>query len=313
MAPNPANPEAPTPARVGLIGLGLIGSALAERLIAGRFQVTGFDLDPSRQVALTQLGGQAAPDANSVFEACSRVLLSLPDGDVARAVTTAALNRLRPGQQIIDTTTAPESTALEIAGSLRARGCRYIDATLSGNSRQVLRGEVTVLAGGDPDDIESCRDLFDTFARRVFRLGPVGSGARMKLVTNLVLGLNRAALAEGLAFGKALGFDLRQTLEVLRETPAASRMLELKGEKMVTGDFTPEARLAQHLKDVRLILDAACAAGARVPLGTAHHGVLEEAVDQNLGSLDNSAILRVFLSALPTSDPPTPGSDLPPC
>lgn len=306
------NPTTSPPTDVGLIGVGLIGTALAERLIAGGFHVTGFDVAPSRREALAQLGGRPASSASSVFDSCPRVLLSLPDGDIARAVVTAALPSLRSGQIVIDTTTGPESTALEIAESLSARGCRYLDATISGNSSQVRRGEVTVLAGGDPEDFASCRDLFDTFARRLFHLGPVGSGARMKLVTNLVLGLNRAALAEGLAFGKALGFDLRQTLDVLRESPANSRMLELKGEKMVSSDFTPEARLAQHLKDVRLILEAAREAGARMPLGTAHLGILEEAVNQDLGSLDNSAILRVFLPASPKSEPPTPGSNLSP-
>ena len=305
------NPTASPPADVGLLGIGLIGTALAERLIAAGFRVTGFDVEPSRREALAQLGGQPTPDAGSVFDACPRVLLSLPDGDIDRAAITSVLPRVRPGQIVVDTTTGPESTALDIAGWLGARGARYLDATISGNSTQVRRGEVTVLVGGDPVALESCRDLFDAFARRTFHLGPVGSGSRMKLVTNLVLGLNRAALAEGLAFGKALGFDLRQTLEVLRESPATSRMLELKGEKMVSGDFSPEARLAQHLKDVRLILEAAREAGARVPLGTAHLGILEEAVNQDLGSLDNSAILRVLLPASPSSAPPTPGPNLP--
>jgi 3-hydroxyisobutyrate dehydrogenase-like beta-hydroxyacid dehydrogenase len=114
----------------------------------------------------------------------------------------------------------------------------------------------------------------------------------MKLVTNLVLGLNRAALAEGLAFAESLGLDAAASLRVLRSSAAYSRVMDTKGEKMVQGEYTPQARLSQHLKDVRLIRAAGTSAGAELPLSAAHKALLERAVEMGLGDLDNSAVIE---------------------
>ncbi len=150
------------------------------------------------------------------------------------------------------------------------------------------------MAGGAKATFDACQDLFQAFAKKSFYVGPWGSGARMKLVSNLVLGINRAALAEGLAFAAASGVDTRTALEILCASPAYSRIMDTKGVKMVEEDFTVQARLSQHLKDVRLILEAAAAAGVRLPLSTAHRGLLEAAEAAGCGDLDNSAIIRAY-------------------
>ncbi len=116
----------------------------------------------------------------------------------------------------------------------------------------------------------------------------------MKLVVNLVLGLNRAVLAEGLALARALELDWSTCLEVLRAGAAYSAVMDTKGEKMITGDFTPQARLSQHLKDVRLMLEAAQRTGIELPLSNVHRSLLERAAAAGLGDLDNSAVLRAF-------------------
>ena len=116
----------------------------------------------------------------------------------------------------------------------------------------------------------------------------------MKLVTNLVLGLNRAALAEGISFAHQLGLDLNQALYLLRESMADSRIMDTKGEKMLSGDFSPQARLSQHLKDVRLMLQSAHEANGSLPLTETHRVLLERAVEMGFGDLDNSAIVRAI-------------------
>jgi 3-hydroxyisobutyrate dehydrogenase-like beta-hydroxyacid dehydrogenase len=149
------------------------------------------------------------------------------------------------------------------------------------------------MAGGDEAIVDVFRDVFATFASDVVHVGRVGNGARMKLVTNLVLGLNRAALAEGLAFASALGLEGAATLEVMRRSMAYSRIMDTKGEKMINGDFTTQAKLSQHLKDVRLILSAST---LDLPLSAAHCALLEKAVTLGLGDLDNSALIRTYES-----------------
>ena len=119
----------------------------------------------------------------------------------------------------------------------------------------------------------------------------------MKLTTNLALGLHRAALAEALAFAGALGLDLDLALTVLRESSSYSRVMDVKGHKMLRRDYTPQARLSQHLKDVRLLLEAGAAAGLELPLSDLHRRLLERAEAAGLGGLDNSAIMEVFRKA----------------
>ena len=119
----------------------------------------------------------------------------------------------------------------------------------------------------------------------------------MKLAVNLVLGLNRAVLAEGLGYAESLGLDSATTLEVLQASLAASTVMETKGEKMLQRDFAPQARLAQHLKDVQIILDTGQAAGAHLPMSTVHQTLLAELVESGNGDLDNSVIIEAFRPA----------------
>jgi 3-hydroxyisobutyrate dehydrogenase-like beta-hydroxyacid dehydrogenase len=279
---------------VGLIGLGLMGMALAERLRGGGFDVWGYDMDPGRNALLAAAGGKPASISVDVVRACRRILLSLPDSDVVDAVLVDLDPFLAAGQIIIDTSTGDPQRAADTGRRLAKRGVDYLDATISGSSQQVRDGQAVVLAGGPAATFDLCQDLFRLFARRSFHLGPCGSGSQMKLVSNLVLGLNRAALAEGLWLGKVMGLDAQTVLTVLRESMAYSRIMDTKGEKMVSGDFEPQARLSQHHKDVRLMLEAAARAGTDLPLTQAHARLLELAESAGCGALDNSAIIRAF-------------------
>ena len=273
-----------------------MGSALAARLLEGGKRVVGWDVNSERVSALREKGADAAAGASEVFSRCRRVLLSLPShrevADVIQAVD-ASLSR---GLTIIDTTTGDPSSAEALVSRLADRGISYLDATISGSSAQVRAGSVTVMVGGDAESVAASSDIFESIGRQTFHTGAAGTGAKMKLVTNLVLGLNRAALAEGLAFAGALGLDLTLSLAVMRGSPAYSRMMDTKGERMIHGDFAPEARLSQHLKDVRLIVDIGRQGGLPMPLSAAHRAVLEEAEAAGYGELDNSAIIKVLMA-----------------
>lgn len=279
---------------VGLIGLGLMGSAMAERLIAASFTVSGWDISPTARTSFQKLGGQSAINAADVFTRCDRILLSLPDSKITRSVLCEAAPMLRYPHLIADTCTGDPQEATAFSRQLARSGAVYLDATISGNSEQVRRAEVLVMVGGLKLAFSRCQELFATFAARTIHTGITGSAAQMKLVTNLVLGLNRAALAEGLVFAHALKLDGSQSLEILRASMAYSRIMDVKGEKMLRGDFKPQARLSQHLKDVRLMLAAAAKAQTKLPLSETHRKILSAAEAAGLGQLDNSAIIRVL-------------------
>jgi 3-hydroxyisobutyrate dehydrogenase-like beta-hydroxyacid dehydrogenase len=284
-------------AAVGLIGLGLIGTAVADRLREAGTRVVGWDIDPERLAALRQTGGEIAGGAAEVFSSCRRVLLSLPSHREVAEVIQAAGGSLSRGLTIIDTSTGDPARTEALAAMLGARGISYLDATISGSSAQVRAGSVTLMVGGAAESVAASADIFESIGRQTFHTGPAGTGAKMKLVTNLVLGLNRAALAEGLAFAGSLDLDPTLSLAVMRGSAAYSRIMDTKGERMIQGDFAPDARLSQHLKDVRLIVDIGRQAGLPMPLSAAHRAVLEEAELAGYGELDNSAIIRVLLAA----------------
>lgn len=258
--------------------MGLMGSAVLKMTGASR----GWDVDATCCVN--------ADSAADVFCACDVVFLCLPNSDIVRDVLRDA--KLRAGQILIDTTTGDPREMAALGAELAEKGVHYLDATVSGSSAQLLQRDVLVMAGGEAAVFESCRELFMTFAREVVHVGPCGSGAKMKLVTNLVLGLNRAALAEGLVFAQQLDLDLTQTLDVMRRSMAYSRIMDTKGEKMIAQDFTPQAKLSQHLKDVRLML---AASGIPLPLSETHCQLLEKAEALGFGDADNSAIIEAIV------------------
>lgn len=281
---------------IGLIGTGLMGTAIAGRLLAAGFRVQGWDRDAVR---LAASGAEAAESAAAVVRSCDGVVMSLPDSRVVETVLNEVGAELRPGQVILDTTTGEPEDAMRFAERLRLLGVAYLDATVSGSSEQLRRGEALCMVGGEATDYARCAGLFAALGSPVMHVGGSGDGAKMKLVTNLVLGLNRAALAEGLALAEGMRLDLRQTLQVLQSSTAASRIMDSKGEKMITREFSPVARLSQHLKDVRLIQQAGESAGLRLPLTEAHRRLLEEAETAGLGTQDNSAVIEVIRRKIP--------------
>ena len=276
--------------RVGLIGVGLLGSALGERFVNAGFAVKLFDTSPDRLRALVTLGAQTAQSAREVAAFSDVIVLCLPDSRVSSAVLIEIGGELNDQKIVLDTSTG-EPGEMEQLGR---RVPRYLDATIAGSSQQVRDREAVVMAGGTTADYEACGELFAVFASHSFHVGSHGAGSRMKLVVNLVLGLNRAALAEGLAFAEAIGVDLELAVEVLRCGPAYSTALDRKGAKMIRRDWSPEARLRQHHKDVRLILAEAAKSGLDLPLSAAHDRLLSLAEDAGFADVDNSAILEAF-------------------
>ncbi len=280
---------------VGVVGIGLIGLALVERLRAARIKVLGYDTDPARREALRAANGVVAAVANDVFGSCDNVLLALSDGGQTASVVREAISVMSPGTFIVDCGTGDPEQAVALAVRLAARGVRAIDAPLSGSSQQIRDGTAVMMIGGNRDDCDALEPVLAAITSRRFLLGPPGSGARAKLAINLLLGLNRAALAEALVFAESLRLDLPVFLDLVRATPAHSRAVDAKGARMIDGEFAPpQSRVRQHRKDVGLILEAAQTAGRSLPLTALHAQILDAAIGEGAGDLDNAAIIETI-------------------
>lgn len=269
------------PAVVGIVGLGLVGRAIAARLSAAGFGLVGYDVDPA---ALASFNGAKADCPAAVAAQARRIVLAVYDTPDVESVAAQA----RP-DLFIDCTTGDPLRIEALARKLAALGIGYVEAPLSGSSQAIARGEATMFVGGDAS---GCGDILTAIAPQRHDVGAVGMAARAKLATNLVLGLNRAALAEAMAFAETLGIPRAAFLAIVSKSPAASSAALAKGRKMSVADWAPESRIRQHLKDVSHMLALAGKTNFRLPLTETHARLLAEAVAAGDGDLDNAAIIR---------------------
>jgi 3-hydroxyisobutyrate dehydrogenase-like beta-hydroxyacid dehydrogenase len=276
---------------VGLVGTGLFGTALVERLLAEGFPTFVYNRTRSKAEPLLDLG--AVWSDNPLAE-CRRVLFCLFTSDQVGPVFDRMNSRPLKGRIIVDTSTSDPQHTVALGNHLARHAVKYLEAPFSGSSEQARNREATAIVAGEENAYRACHDLWDCLAAKTYYVGQWGNAAKMKLVTNLVLGLNRAALAEGLVFAETVGIDMRDALQVLLNSPAYSRTMDAKGPKMVEGEFTPQARLSQHIKDVRLMLEEAARDGANLPISAVHLELLKRAEAAGLGELDNCAIIRVI-------------------
>ena len=276
---------------VGVIGLGLLGTALCERLLGAGYPV--FVYNRTRDKADPLIARGASWSDNPLVE-CQRAVISLYTTEVVEAVLEQLDDGLRPGQIVIDTTTGDPDQTTALAERLASRGVEYLETPIAASSQQTREGEALAIVAGPESAFAACADLFDCLAASAVHVGPWGNAAKMKLVNNLVLGLNRVALAEGLLFAEAVGIPSASALDVLKQGNAYSIVMDVKGRKMVERDFDVQAKLVQHAKDVRLILEEARRAGLALPLSKLHIQLLDDAEAAGLGEMDNSVVIEAI-------------------
>ncbi len=296
-----------TPATVGILGLGLVGHALASRLQAGGHRVTGFDPSPAAQSAARATGVTIAATPQELTSQCEVILVCVLDD--AMLASCAQAIAVHPGvvKLVVSCVTASVQATEQAAALLAAQQLDFADMPLLGSSRQIGQGEALGLLGSNDSVLERWNALLADICPRYRHVGKAGYGVRAKLACNLVLGLNRAALAEGLALATTLGLDGTDFLDLLRESPAYSRAVDVAGPRMVARDFTPASRIRQHRKDLALILQEGKSADLNLSLTAAHADLLDLAIAQGLGDQDNVAVIAAILAqtTLPTSGKPS--------
>lgn len=280
----------PAQTPVGLVGIGLMGEVCARRLMAAGFSVLGFDIEPAKNKRLEDLGGRAGSLAQ-IAQQCDPIVLAVFSTDQVEDVVERALLPAAAEKIVLCTSTCDPDRIAALAARVGDR-LRFLETPVSGTSEQVRRGEGVGLVGGDAAIAAAAARVLDALFPRRFHVGKAGDGGRAKLAVNLILGLNRMALAEGLVFAERLGLDPAAFLRVARASAAASQVMDTKGAKMVSGDYTPEGYVRQHLKDVHLMLDQARQVGQKLPLLEVHAAALEACMRHGEGDADNSIIIE---------------------
>lgn len=284
--------------RIGAVGIGLLGSAMTAVLLDQGFQVVAFDPDPQRLREHEGRGGRTASSVGAAVNGTDVVILALPTSDVVREVCLGPdgiASAAARGTLVLDATTARPSDSVGTGMALRERGVAFLDTSVSGSSAMARERDIVLMVGGLEDDVARAQPVLRALARSVHHVGPLGAGARTKLIVNLALGIHRLALAEALVLGEQAGMDLGRLLEVLKDSAAYSKAMDGWGDRMVTGDHTvPRSRIHQHAKDVQLMLAEGQTVGAPLLLTSTVAQVLLIAQQQGLAEADNSAVMEVL-------------------
>ena len=277
-------------APVGIIGLGLMGEVYTRRLIAAGFTVIGFDVDAEKNKRIMQLGARAGSLAD-IARDCEPIVLAVFNTDQVEDVVEHTLAEAAAGKIVLCTSTCDpdriEALGVRVAGKLR-----FLETPVSGTSEQVRDGDGVGLIGGDEKIAAEAKPVLDVLFPKRFHIGKAGDGGRTKLAVNLILGLNRMALAEGMVFAERVGLDLSAFLKVARASAAYAQVMDTKGPKMISGDFSPQGYVKQHLKDVHLMLDQAQKIRQKLPLLEVHADALEACVRHGEGEADNCIIIE---------------------
>ena len=280
---------------VAVIGLGLMGEVYARRLLDARIPVIGYDIDPSKRDRLAAIGGRSVDSIAELAKPARCIIIAVFSTDeVEDVIEQHLLPALGEGSKkiVLCMSTCDPDKVSALAERVIPRGIHYLDVPVSGTSEQVRRGEGVALVGGDVAILAEVKPLLDILFARSFHVGKIGDGGRAKLAVNLILGLNRLALAEGLVFAERLGLDPAAFLEVARGSASYSQVMDTKGPKMVRGDFSPEGRAKQTLKDVHLMLGQAMVLGQKLDMLEVHEDVLQACMRAGEADMDNSVIIR---------------------
>lgn len=283
--------------RVGVVGLGAIGGALAGHLAAAGHAVVGTDVRGEAREALERAGGRSVASPAAVLAESDVVLTSLPSTAALDAVVAGPdglVEGAREGAIIVETGTFALADKERSRVAIESAGMVLLDAAVSGTGAQALERDIVIMLSGDADACRAVRPLLADCARETFEVGAFGDASRMKYLANLLVAIHNVAAAEAVALGMRAGLDGDRILEVLTSGAGTSRMLEVRGPAMVAGDFTnPGIRAETFLKDVRLIGDFARDLRCPVPLFDLAAGVHVAAVTMGHADHDTSSVADV--------------------
>jgi 3-hydroxyisobutyrate dehydrogenase-like beta-hydroxyacid dehydrogenase len=277
-------------AQIGFIGLGLMGSRLARRLHSDGWNIRAWNRTPRPE--LKKEGISIGTSLGSLVAHSDVILSSLANDAAVRSVyfdERGVFSTAEPGTVILEMSTISPELSRRMHYEARGTGVNLLDVAISGSTPAVEAGTVTLLAGGDEKTFEQCVPIYESIAKQWFRIGPGSSGIQMKLVVNLLLGLDMQAIAEAVSLGEHLQIDRNILLDVLSKTAVIAPAMVGKIGKIRDGDYSPEFPLRLMSKDMDLVMDAARMAGVDLPAASVAQSVLAANVHTS-GDLDLAAI-----------------------
>lgn len=285
----------PNHERIGVIGLGIMGSAMAANLVSAGFAVSGYDILERRRTALAKAGGRPARSAGAVGKAVPIVITSLPSAQAMGEVAVELAASGRRGQVVVETSTLPIALKEEARALLARRSVTLLDCPLSGTGAQAKTRDLVVYASGARSAYRRCVPVLEAFARAHYFLGPFGAGSKMKFLANLLVAIHNVSTAEALVLGMKAGLDPATMVKVLGDGAGSSRMLQVRGPMMVEGDYSAATmKVGVWQKDMTIIGEFARELECPTPLFAATTAVYNAAMALGFAEADTASVCAVL-------------------
>ncbi|WP_329400033.1 2-hydroxy-3-oxopropionate reductase [Streptomyces lydicus] len=281
--------------KIAWIGLGIMGSPMAENLIKAGYAVTGYTLEQDKLQRLADNGGTAANSIAEAVQDADVVITMVPASPQVEAIAygpDGIVENAKSGALLIDMSSITPQTSIDLAKAAGDKGIRVLDAPVSGGEAGAIEAVLSIMVGGHQADFDAARPILEALGKTIVLCGPHGSGQTVKAANQLIVAVNIQACAEAVVFLEKSGVDLAAALDVLGGGLAGSTVLARKTDNFKNRDFKPGFRIDLHHKDMGIVTDAARTVGAALPVGTLVASLVASLRAQGDGGLDHSALLR---------------------
>jgi len=282
--------------KVGFVGLGMMGNPMSKNLLKAGFELTVWNRTKPKMKEIVELGAQPAGSAKEVAQK-SEVSITMLAGpaDVEEVILgkNGVLEGLKPGHVVIDMSTISPAVSKRVAAEVAQKGSFMLDAPVSGSVGVAVTAALTIMVGGEKKIFEAHRDILGAMGKNIFHLGANGMGCYVKLVANSIMGTYMAVIAEAMCLGAKAGISNDIMVEALKNTGAASRILDGKSPKILQGDYSAQFMLKLLFKDIGLALDSAAADAISMPIIGLVRQVYAQAIAEGRGDHDFSAVAAV--------------------
>src|SRR3982075_1179497 len=286
---------------VGIVGLGIMGGAIARNLVDRGWRVIGHDTDAARRAELAQVNVTIAGDAGQVARESPIIMTSLPTPAAVEDVAQAIADSGQPPRIVVELSTLKIADKLRFEDILKSAGHIALDCPLSGTGAQARTRDLVVYASGDSDAISRCAGLFSDFAKQSADLGTYGNGSRMKFVANHLVAIHNVATAEAMILAERAGLDPKMVVEMVGPGAGGSRMFQMRAPMMVEGVYEPATmKVSTWKKDMAIIAEFADDIGCATPLFSMTRPVYTEAMAMGLGDKDTAAVFEVLKKTIIT-------------
>ena len=283
---------------VGFIGIGAMGRPMAQNLLQASYPLYVYDVNSTAVADMAVQGATLCRSPKELAENCSVIIMMLPNAAIVEGTLTGEQGLLaggQAGQTIIDMSSVAAASTRRMAALAQAMQINYIDAPVSGGVAGAAAGTLTIMVGGDQAAVQAVEPIFKVLGKKIYHVGSIGAGDSIKVVNNLLLGINMAAVAEALVLGVMSGLDPQVMLDIIKESSGRSYALEAKTANFILkNSFAAGFAIDLEYKDLELAMETAKSLDMPLPLAAMAQQVFAMAKAKGLGREDISAVIKVW-------------------